>query len=94
MQMSRFGTQCQARSEQKLYYHFNMAIMSVSIAKSAHYLNLPVEKRTACSMADVKTIYHNKLLIDRFFDVFAIDPNTYKNNPKVKELYHFGTIAA
>lgn len=86
--------QCQARSEQKLYYHFNMALTSVSIAKSAHYLNLPVEKRTAFSMADVKTIYHNKLLIDRFFDVFAIDPNTYKNNPKVKELYHFGTIAA
>jgi len=26
--------------------------------------------------------------------VFAIDPNTHKNNPKVKELYIFGTIAA
>lgn len=45
-------------------------------------------------MANVKTIYHNHLLLDRFFDVFAIDPNTHKNNPKVKELYHFGTIAA
>lgn len=86
--------QCQARSQQKLYYHFNMALTTVSIAKSAHYLTLPIEKREAFSMADVKTIYHNKLLLDRFFDVFAIDPNTHKNNPKVKELYNFGTIAA
>lgn len=86
--------QCQARSEQKLYYHFNMALTTVSIAKSAHYLSLPMEERVPFSMADVKTIYHNKLLLDRFFDVFAIDPNTHKNNPKVKELYIFGTIAA
>jgi hypothetical protein len=71
-----------------------MALTTVSIAKSAHYLTLPIEEREAFSMADVKTIYHNKLLLDRFFDVFALDPNTHKNNPKVKELYHFGTIAA
>lgn len=86
--------QCQARSEQKLHYHFNMALTTVSIAKSAHYLNLSIEERESFSMANVKTIYHNHLLLDRFFDVFAIDPNTHKNNPKVKELYHFGTIAA
>lgn len=86
--------QCQARSEQKLHYHFNMALTTISLAKSAHYLNLPIEQREAFSMSDVKTIYHNKLLIDRFFDVFGIDHDTHKNNPKVKELYHFGTIAA
>jgi hypothetical protein len=86
--------QCQARSEPKLYYHFNMALTTVSIAKSAHHLNQSIEERGAFSMANVKTIYHNHLLLDRFFDVFAIDPNKHKNNPKVKELYHFGTIAA
>jgi hypothetical protein len=26
--------------------------------------------------------------------VFGIDHDKHKNNPKVKELYHFGTIAA
>jgi hypothetical protein len=44
-------------------------------------------------MADVKTIYHNQLLLERFFDVFAMDPDTHKNNPKVKELYYFGSMA-
>jgi hypothetical protein len=32
-----------------------MALTTVSIAKSAHYLSLPIEEREAFSMADVKT---------------------------------------
>lgn len=39
--------QCQARSEQKLYFHFNMALSAVSIAKAATWLCLPKEKRGA-----------------------------------------------
>ena len=85
---------CQARSEEKLYFHFNASLTAVSIAKSAHYLAIPKQQRESFSMADVKTIYHNQLLLERFFDVFAIDPDTHKNNPKVKELYYFGSIAA
>lgn len=85
---------CQARSEEKLNFHFNASLTTVSIAKSAHWLSIPIEKRESFSMADVKTIYHNQLLLERFFDVFDIDPNTHKNNPKVKELYYFGSIAA
>ncbi|MDZ7896416.1 MAG: hypothetical protein U5N85_00085 [Arcicella sp.] len=90
---------CQARSEEKLYFHMNTALTTVSIAKSVHYLSIPKEERESFSMANVKTLYHNQsggipLLLERFFDVFGIDPNTHKNNPKVKELYYFGSIAA
>jgi hypothetical protein len=35
--------QCQARSEQKLYFHFNMALSSVSVAKAATWLSMPKE---------------------------------------------------
>ena len=45
-------------------------------------------------MANVKTLYHNELLINKFFSVLGIDPNTHLNNPKIKELYYFGSIAA
>lgn len=85
---------CQARSQEKLYFHFNAALTTVSIAKSAHWLSIPIEQRESFSMADIKTIYHNQLLLQRFFDVFNIDHETHKNNPKVKELYYFGSIAA
>ena len=84
----------QARSEEKLHFHFNTALTTVSLAKSEYYLSLPKDKRKSFSMANVKTIYHNELLIDRFFSVLGIDPNKHLNNPKIKELYYFGSIAA
>jgi hypothetical protein len=71
----------------------NTALTTVSIAKSVHYLSIPKEERESFSMANVKTLDHNQVLLERFFDVFGIDPNTHKNNPKVKELYYFGSIA-
>lgn len=84
----------QARSEEKLHFHFNTSLTTVSLAKSEYYLSLPKEERKSFSMANVKTLYHNHLLIHRFFSVLGIDPNTHLNNPKIKELYHFGSIAA
>ena len=84
----------QARSEEKLHFHFNTALTTVSLAKSEYYLSLPKDKRKSFSMANVKTLYHNELLINRFFSVLGIDPNMHLNNPKIKELYYFGSIAA
>lgn len=86
--------QCQARGEQRLHYHFNTALTAVSVAKSAYWLKLPIEERGAFSMADVKTVSHNQLLLERFFDVFAIDPNTPENIPKAEKLRYFGAMAA
>jgi hypothetical protein len=45
-------------------------------------------------MADIKTINHNALLLDRFILMFAIKPNILKNNQNVKELLLYGTKAA
>ncbi|MDP3643651.1 MAG: transposase, partial [Bacteroidota bacterium] len=44
----------QARSENKLHFHFNTALTSINIARVCHWLSLPKEKREAFSMADVK----------------------------------------
>ena len=49
----------QARSEEKLHFHFNTALTTVSLAKSEYYLSLPKDKRKSFSMANVKTLYHN-----------------------------------
>lgn len=84
----------QARSENKLNFHFNAALTTINIARVCHWLSLPKEKREAFSMADVKTLYHNMLLIERFIDVFAVNPNKLKNQDIVKELIYYGTIAA
>jgi len=46
------------------------------------------------SMSDIKTMNHNILMLNRFFDVFGISPYSAKNQNYVKELILYGTIAA
>jgi len=37
---------------------------------------------------------HNRLLLDRFIDMFGINPNLIKNQNAFKELIYYSTIAA
>ncbi len=84
----------QARSENKLDFQFNASLTSINIAKVVHWLSIPKKERKAFSMTDIKTMNHNALLLQRFFDVFAINPYSIKNQNYVKELIYYGTIAA
>lgn len=85
---------CQARSENKLYFHFNASLTAINIAKVEHWLKVPKEQRGAFSMADIKTMYHNTLLLQRFIEVFAVPAYKLKNRHNVNELIYFGKIAA
>lgn len=85
---------CQARSKNKLNFQFNASLTSINLAKIEHWLSIPRDERKAFSMVDIKTMNHNALLIQRFFDVFAVNPNKMKNQKNVKELIYYGTIAA
>lgn len=87
-------TTCQARDKEKMNFHFNMSLTAVNVAKVVHWFSIPKDQRKAFSMADIKTINHNALLLDRFIAMFAIKPNLLKNNQNVKELLLYGTIAA
>jgi len=87
-------TDSQARSENKLHFHFNASLTSINIAKVVHWLSIPKDQREQFSMADVKTMNHNWLLLQRFIDVFGINPYSSKNQKYFKELIYYGTIAA
>jgi len=84
----------QARSENKLHFQFNASLTSINIAKAIHWLSIPKEVRGTFSMADIKTMNHNILMLNRFFDVFGIYPYSAKNNKYVRELILYGTMAA
>ena len=84
---------CQARSKNKLHFHFNAALSTVNIAK-IHWLDTRQSESEPFSMANFKTVCHNMFLLERFFYVFAINPNSAKNQRKIKELYNYGLIAA
>jgi len=83
----------QARSGNKLYFHFNTALTTLNIAKVMQ-LSDPDKRENSFSMATYKILFHNTLLLSRFFRLFAKNPNSIKNHQHVKELLNFGTIAA
>lgn len=84
---------CQARSKNKLDFHFNAALTAVNLAKQDWFATKDkVDK--PFSMSDYKTLYNNTLLLERFMCTFAINPNTAKNQKIVKELLDYGKIAA
>ena len=85
---------CQARSKNKLHFHFNASLTAVNLAKAEYHLSVPKEERGAFSMADVKTMHHNELLLERFIKVFAVPAYKLINKDNVKELINFGRIAS
>lgn len=81
---------CQARSTNKIEAHLNLALSAVNVAK----VEQGVSADKAFSMADVKVLYHNKLLLDRFISILPKGVEFDKNDPEVRELYTFGCKAA
>jgi hypothetical protein len=86
-------TTCQARSGNKLDFHFNAALTAVNLAKQDWLANKSDTPKPS-SMANYKTMYNNTLLLERFMCMFAINPNTAINQKIVKELLDYGKIAA
>ena len=86
-------TNCQARSKNKLKFHFNAALTAVNLAK-IDWLNTKTDESSQFSMSDYKTMYNNELLLKTFIQRFGINPNTIKNRYIIAELRNWGTIAA
>ena len=83
----------QARSGNKLDFHFNAALTAVNIAK---IIQLSDENRREMpfSMRDCKTLFFNAMMLSLFFDKFGNPPDNKKNREYIKELLYFGARAA
>ena len=85
---------CQSRQEKTLDTHFNTALTTLNIAKAIHWLSIPKEQISAFSMADIKTQYINKPILDEIISIYGKDPKVEKNKPEIRRLYQLGRIAA
>jgi len=85
--------QCQARSQNKLNFHFNAALTAVNLAK-IEWLNTRISTDEPFSMSNCKTMHNNELLLNTFIHRFGINPYTKKNKTIIAELRNWGTIAA
>jgi len=85
---------CQARDEQKLNTHFNIALTAVSIAKAAYYVSVPEEQRGSFSMADIKMLHMNELITKRIFSNLAVDLSSRKIKRIYNQCLNFGRLRA
>lgn len=88
---------CEARSKNKLDFHWNMSLTAINIAKIAYWVpekDKKPNKEVAFSMNDIKTQNYNELLLTRFISMFGIKPELEKNKRKIKRFLEFGKITA
>jgi hypothetical protein len=85
---------CQARSEDKIHFHVNASLTTVSMAKALHHLNVPKEERDSFSMTDVKVMYFNQFITDFIFSKLALDMSCEKYRSLYEECLNIGRLAA
>jgi hypothetical protein len=86
-------THCQARSEQKIAFHVNAALTSVSLCRADFYADA-AHHGSPFSMSDYQTFSHNKLLLDRFLSELDLNPMDEHIASVYNDLLNFGKIAA
>ena len=86
-------TQCQARSENKLHFHFNTSLTTVSIAKAAYFLKNRKQSKESFSMSDVKSLNLNKIIADRIFVNLDLDLSCKKTRKIYRDILWLGRIA-
>lgn len=85
---------CQARSEEKLYNHFNMAMMSVSVIKYQTWAKRKDRAEVPFSMRSIKTWCFNRYLTETIFSNLDLDRTCHKIKRLYNKCLHIGCIAA
>jgi hypothetical protein len=88
--------QCQARSHDKLYNHWNMALFSVSLARWQWWAQLPEDQKqdTPFSMRAVKTCCLNQYMAETIFSILGLDMSSNKVKALFNQCLNIGNIAA
>jgi hypothetical protein len=87
-------TDCQARAEAVLDFHFNASLATLNLARAEELRGAPAPTTQVFSMASWKQRHFNARLLDVFIEHLALDPTWVKNHPAYDELRAYGAIAA
>jgi Transposase DDE domain len=85
-------TDCQARSESKLDFHFNASLTALNLAKfeaQQHHLG---EQPFVFSMASYKRLALNHHLLELFISNLDLNPTLIKNHPNYQKLCSYGSL--
>ncbi len=85
---------CQARNEKALDFHFNASLMALNLAKREARLQHTGTKEFIFSMNNVKRGMLNDHLLGRFISNLGLDSTLIKSHPNFQSLREYGLIAA
>lgn len=85
---------CQARSKEKLYFHFNTCLTAVSVAKVVLRNKHAKDKPMCLSISNIKTEFKNRKMIKRIISMYGFDQTLIKIHPAYTKLLNYGKIAA
>lgn len=87
-------TDCQARNEAALDFHFNAALATVSATRAAMVQEQPTDDPFVFSLATQKQITFNELFMAAISAKLDQDLTGWKNHPAYEELRTYGALAA
>lgn len=83
----------QSRSENKINFHVNASLTSVSLSKAGRVLTEDQTDRSF-SMADINVLFSNKIITEFIFSKLDLDLNCKKINQLYLECLNLGRLAA
>ena len=87
-------TECQARNEAALDFHFNASLATVSATRAAMAQEQANDEAFVFSMATQKQITFNELFMAEISAKLNCDLTCWKNHPSYEELRTYGALAA
>jgi hypothetical protein len=78
---------CQARSEAKLDFHFNMSLAAVNLARAQM-------SEQGLSFNSYVRLAYNRFLVSRLFEQLGLESEYDLNHPGVQQVIHVGCMAA
>ena len=87
-------TDCQARDEQKLDFHFNASLTAINLAKCEQFLQRDPEQPFVFSMASYKRRKLNQHLLERFIHKLDLDATLIKAHPNYQSLCDYGSLVS
>ncbi len=84
---------CQARRQESLDFHFNVSLTALNLAKVDAYFSFNYDPDTPFSMTTQKMVYFNEHLLEKIFSILDLDLSLIKCNPDLEALRTYGAIA-
>jgi len=84
---------CQARRQESLDFHFNASLTALNLAKVDAYFSFDYDPDTPFSMTTQKVVYFNEHLLEKVFSILDLDLSLIKCNPDFVALRTYGAVA-